>query len=143
MTEGFKRTGTCGSSSSARRAILQEAGYIYADCPFAQLQTSCSPTADHTLSVIAPVRVNCQSTVSVGPVRVATYGERARLRLVGAINFLPAAAGEKGADTWVDEAEDRRKYALPPMQVRTMDCREQSLSMATSVPRGAIEAGRN
>ena len=53
VTEGFKRTGTCGSSSSARRTFLhQEAGYIYADCPFAQLQTSCSPAADHTFSVI-------------------------------------------------------------------------------------------
>ena len=27
-----------------------EAGYIYADCPFAQLQPSCSPAADHTFS---------------------------------------------------------------------------------------------
>jgi hypothetical protein len=29
-----------------------EAEYIYADCPFAQLQTSCSSAADHTLSVM-------------------------------------------------------------------------------------------
>src|SRR5512143_3413436 len=35
----------------ARRPLLhQEAGYIYADCPLAQLQPSCSPAADHTLS---------------------------------------------------------------------------------------------
>ena len=27
-----------------------EAEYIYADCPFAQLQTSCSPAADHTFA---------------------------------------------------------------------------------------------
>ena len=39
---------------------------------------------------------------------------RKRCGLVGAINFLPAAGGEKSADTWVDEAEDRRKYALSP-----------------------------
>lgn len=36
VTEGFIRTDTRGSSSSARRSNLhQEAGYIYADCPFA------------------------------------------------------------------------------------------------------------
>jgi hypothetical protein len=34
------------------RILHLEAGYIYADCPFAQLQTSCSPAADHTLSPI-------------------------------------------------------------------------------------------
>ena len=39
MTERFIRTDTCGSSSSARRAILhEEAGYIYADCPFANFK---------------------------------------------------------------------------------------------------------
>ena len=27
-----------------------EAGYIYADCPFAQLQPSCSPAVDHTFA---------------------------------------------------------------------------------------------
>ena len=33
------------------RTILHlEAGYIYADYPFAQLQTSCSSAADHTFS---------------------------------------------------------------------------------------------
>src|SRR6516162_3362482 len=53
VTEGFIRTDTRASSSSARRAILhQEAGYIYADYPFEHLQTSCSSTADHTLSTI-------------------------------------------------------------------------------------------
>jgi hypothetical protein len=31
------------------RILHLEAEYIYADCPFAQLQTSCSPAADHTL----------------------------------------------------------------------------------------------
>ena len=32
-----------------------EAEYICADCPFAQLQTSCSPATDHTFSpVIVP-----------------------------------------------------------------------------------------
>jgi hypothetical protein len=34
------------------RILHLEAGYIYADCTFAQLQTSCSSVADHTLSVI-------------------------------------------------------------------------------------------
>jgi len=29
-----------------------EAGYIYADCLFAQLQTSCSPAADHTFATV-------------------------------------------------------------------------------------------
>ncbi len=29
-----------------------EAGYIYADCLFAQLQPSCSPAADHTFSTV-------------------------------------------------------------------------------------------
>jgi hypothetical protein len=29
-----------------------EAGYIYADCPFAQLQPSCSPAADHTFATV-------------------------------------------------------------------------------------------
>ena len=58
VTERFIRTDTCGSSSSVRRAILhQEAGYIYADCPFVQLQTSCSPAADHTFSPTRPEAV--------------------------------------------------------------------------------------
>ena len=35
------------------RILHLEAGYICADCTFAQLQTSCSSVADHTLSVIA------------------------------------------------------------------------------------------
>jgi hypothetical protein len=61
---------------------------------------------------------------------------------VGATNFRPADGGEKGAHTWVDEAEDRRKYALPPTPVRTMDCREQSLSLAAPA-RGATWPGRN
>jgi len=30
------------------RILHLEAGYIYADCPLAQFQTSCSPAADHT-----------------------------------------------------------------------------------------------
>ena len=30
------------------RILHLEAGYIYADCTFAQLQTSCSSAADHT-----------------------------------------------------------------------------------------------
>ena len=30
------------------RILHLEAEYIYADCPFAQLQTSCSLAADHT-----------------------------------------------------------------------------------------------
>jgi len=30
------------------RILHLEAGYIYADCTFAQLQTSCSSVADHT-----------------------------------------------------------------------------------------------
>ena len=34
------------------RILHLEAGYIYADCTFAQLQTSCSSVADHTLSVM-------------------------------------------------------------------------------------------
>ena len=34
------------------RILHLEAGYIYADCTFAQLQTSCSSVADHTLRVI-------------------------------------------------------------------------------------------
>ena len=34
------------------RILHLEAGYIYADCPFAQLQTSCSPAADHTFSPV-------------------------------------------------------------------------------------------
>jgi hypothetical protein len=34
------------------RILHLEAGYIYADCPFVQLQPSCSPAADHTLSTI-------------------------------------------------------------------------------------------
>ena len=38
--------------------------------------------------------------------------ERARLRLVRAINLLPAAGGEKSTDTCADEAEDWRKYGL-------------------------------
>jgi hypothetical protein len=51
VTERFIRTDARGSSSSARRAILHpEAGYIYADYAFAQLQTSCSSAADHTLT---------------------------------------------------------------------------------------------
>ena len=51
---GIIRTDTCGSSSSARRTILhKEAGYIYADCLIAQLQTSCGRAADHTLSPAA------------------------------------------------------------------------------------------
>jgi hypothetical protein len=29
-----------------------EVGYIYADCPFAQLQPSCSPAADHTFATV-------------------------------------------------------------------------------------------
>ena len=29
-----------------------EAGYIYADCLFAQLQPSCSPAADHTFATV-------------------------------------------------------------------------------------------
>jgi len=37
-----------------------EAGYIYADCPFAQLQTSCSPAADHTISTVNPYE-SCES----------------------------------------------------------------------------------
>jgi len=32
------------------RILHLEAGYIYADCPLAQFQTSCSPAADHTLT---------------------------------------------------------------------------------------------
>jgi hypothetical protein len=36
------------------RILHLEAEYIYADCPFAQLQTSCSPAADHTLTPILP-----------------------------------------------------------------------------------------
>ena len=35
------------------RILHLEAGYIYADCTFAQLQTSCSSAADHTLGVMA------------------------------------------------------------------------------------------
>jgi len=34
--------------------------------------------------------------------------ERARLRLVGAINFLPAAGGEKSADTGADDGLPRK-----------------------------------
>ena len=34
------------------RILHLEAGYIYADRPFAQLQPSCSPAADHTISPI-------------------------------------------------------------------------------------------
>ncbi len=33
-----------------------EAGYIYADCLFAQLQPSCSPAADHTFSTVSRSR---------------------------------------------------------------------------------------
>jgi len=32
------------------RILHLEAGYIYADCPFAQLQPSCGPAADYTFS---------------------------------------------------------------------------------------------
>jgi hypothetical protein len=42
------------------RILHLEAGYIYADCTFAQLQTSCSSVADHTLSVMAML-INYQS----------------------------------------------------------------------------------
>jgi hypothetical protein len=38
----------------------------------------------------------------------------------------------------VDEAEARRKYALPPMPVQAMDCRKQSSSMAMPVSRAAL-----
>jgi hypothetical protein len=38
------------------RILHLEAEYIYADCPFAQLQTSCSPAADHTFSTTIPWR---------------------------------------------------------------------------------------
>jgi hypothetical protein len=39
VTERFIRTDKCGSSSSTRRAILhEEAGYVYADCPFANFK---------------------------------------------------------------------------------------------------------
>ena len=34
------------------RILHLEAGCIYADCPFAQLQPSCGPAADHTFSSI-------------------------------------------------------------------------------------------
>jgi hypothetical protein len=46
--------------------------------------------------------------------RLANGGlaERAWLRLVGTINSLPAAGGEKGADTCADETKDGRKYGL-------------------------------
>ena len=37
------------------RILHLEAEYIYADCPFAQLQTSCSPAADYTLSPLETV----------------------------------------------------------------------------------------
>ena len=36
------------------RILHLEAGYIYADCLFAQPQPSCSPAADHTLSPLDP-----------------------------------------------------------------------------------------
>ena len=46
--------------------------------------------------------------------RLANGGlaERTWLRLVGTINFLPAAGGEKSADNCADEAKDWRKYGL-------------------------------
>jgi len=47
------------------RILHLEAGYIYADCTFAQLQTSCSSVADHTLSVIESRVENRRSGVSL------------------------------------------------------------------------------
>jgi len=38
------------------RILHLEAEYIYADCPFAQLQTSCSPAADHTFTPLTRTR---------------------------------------------------------------------------------------
>jgi hypothetical protein len=86
---------------------------------------------------------NINRPFSLGPGRVPSNWERARLRLVGAINFLPADGGEKSTYTWVDEAEDRRKYALPPMPARTI-----GLPRAVNIDgprrfRGATEAERN
>jgi len=37
------------------RILHLEAGYIYADCPFVQLQPSCSPAADHTFRQLTKV----------------------------------------------------------------------------------------
>ena len=41
------------------RILHLEAGYIYADCPFVQLQPSCSPAADHTLSTVDGTYAPC------------------------------------------------------------------------------------
>jgi hypothetical protein len=38
------------------RILHLEAGYIYADCPFVQLQPSCSPAADHTFATVKVCR---------------------------------------------------------------------------------------
>ncbi len=76
-----------------------EAGYIYADCLFAQLQPSCSPAADHTLqqlfgsttpyagsrvSVFCPVSAMLAKRPSIPEVRLphSTAGEGdGRLRI--------------------------------------------------------------
>ena len=51
-TEGFNRTGTCESSSSARRdRFSTKRPDTFTRTALRQLQTSCSSAADHTLSV--------------------------------------------------------------------------------------------
>ena len=51
----------CNSEHDPEKILHLEAEYIYADCPFAQLQTSCSPAADHTLTpIMNRVFVQCK-----------------------------------------------------------------------------------
>ena len=65
VTEIYKDRRVCIIIECPEIILHLDAGYIYADCPFAQLQTSCSPAADHNCvtSVEYPQTTNCMVRV--------------------------------------------------------------------------------